>query len=97
MSLGSCFGQSTPTDSSFSTSGSLSTVTFFQVSLSNWFAGGESSVSVNGFFNAFADYREGRRKWQNTLDLGYGLLRQGSRGVEKPDDKINMVPSLGIR
>ena len=87
--------QPIPSDTSYWTSGSLSTVTFSQVSLTNWAAGGESSSSVTGFFNASADYREGRRKWENTLDLGYGLLKQGSRSVQKSDDKMNAVTKFG--
>jgi len=54
-------------------------------------------VSLNGFFQAFADYQKRRHKWQNTLDLGYGLLKQGSGRVQKSDDKINYVTKYGYQ
>ena len=33
--------------------------TFNQVSFSNWAAGGENSISMNGFVNTFANYKKG--------------------------------------
>jgi hypothetical protein len=84
-------------DTTYWKSGGLSSITFSQVSLSNWAAGGENSVSLNGFFQYFADYEKGRNKWQNTLDVGYGLLKQGDARVQKSDDKINYVTKWGYR
>ncbi len=89
--------QNTPSDTSYWTKGSLYTITFSQVSLTNWAAGGKSSSSVNGFFNTFADYREGRQKWQNLLDLGYGFLKQSNEDFQKSDDKMNLVSKYGYQ
>lgn len=72
-------------------SGGLSSLTFSQVSLSNWAAGGENSSAVNTFFSVFADKKLRKHKWQNTLDLGYGLLKQGDRQVVKSDDRISFT------
>jgi len=89
--------QTTPADTSYWKSGSQSTITFSQVSLTNWAAGGENSTAVNGFFNVFADYRKGRRKWHTSLDLGYGLLKQGEKRIRKSDDQINFVTRFGYQ
>ena len=89
--------QATPSDTSYWTSGSLSTITFSQIYLTNWAAGGENSSGINSFFSTFVDFRKDRQKWQNSLDLGYGLLKQGDRGVQKSDDKINLVTKYGYQ
>jgi hypothetical protein len=75
--------------------GGLSSITFSQVALDNWAAGGENSASVNSFLSLFADKRKNRSKWQNTLDLGYGLLKQGDSRVLKSDDRINLNTKYG--
>ena len=59
LSATSIFAQNNATiDTSYWKSGSQSTITFSQVSLTNWAAGGESSSSINGFFTGFADYED---------------------------------------
>ena len=101
--IGICFftscsiAQTVPSDTSYWIRGSLSTITFSQVSLTNWAAGGENSSGINSFFSTFADFRKDRQKWQSSLDLGYGLLKQGDRGVQKSDDKINFVTKYGYQ
>lgn len=67
-----------------------------QTALVNWSAGGESSVAVNGLFSAFANYRNGKNAWDNSLDMGYGLLNQGSNaGFRKTDDKFDFLSKYG--
>ncbi|MFM1932740.1 MAG: hypothetical protein RL226_2043 [Bacteroidota bacterium] len=67
-----------------------------QVHLENWAAGGQSSVSATGLVNLFANYKKGKGQWDNTLDLAYGLLRQGQNGVVlKTDDKIDFASKYG--
>jgi hypothetical protein len=48
-----------------------------QASLTNWAAGGQNSFGVNGLTSIFANYKKDRMSWDNSLDVGYGLLRQG--------------------
>ncbi|WP_258105550.1 DUF3078 domain-containing protein [Marinoscillum sp. MHG1-6] len=80
------------------TSGGFGSLTFSQVTLKNWAGGGQPSVSINGVMNAFADYSKGRLKWENSLDLAYGLIRQGNNGsLVKSDDKINLVTKFGYK
>jgi hypothetical protein len=77
--------------------GGLSSVTFSQVSLTNWAAGGDNSSSINSFLSLFADKRRKRVKWQNSVDLGYGLLKQGERQVVKSDDRISINTKYGYQ
>ena len=57
--------------------GGVFTATVAQTSLTNWVAGGQNSLSVNGLFSGFANYKKGKSIWDNSLDLGYGLMKQG--------------------
>ena len=68
---------------------------FSQVSLNNWAAGGQSSVSFNSISSLFAHYKKGRNTWDNYLDLGYGLVKQGDRNYIKSDDKIEFTSKYG--
>ena len=85
------------TDTTYWTKGGVGTLTFSQVSLTNWAAGGDNSVSLNGYFNVFANYARDKSLWQNDLILGYGLINQGGRGLEKTDDRINLVTQYGYK
>jgi hypothetical protein len=75
--------------------GGFFTVNLAQTSLTNWAAGGQNSVAVNGMFSAFANMIKGKSRWDNSLDLGYGLLNQGKVGFRKTDDKIDFLSKYG--
>lgn len=67
-----------------------------QVSLTNWSAGGNNSVSVAGLINVFAKYRKGKVTWDNNLELGYGVINQGdNKKWWKNDDKIQISSKFG--
>lgn len=67
-----------------------------QTSLTNWASGGENSVAVNGLVNIFANYKKDKTAWDNTLNIGYGLLRQGEEtGFKKTDDKFDFLSKYG--
>ena len=67
-----------------------------QTSLTNWAAGGQNSFSINGIMGLFANLKQGKSQWDNTLDLGYGLLKQGKdAGYRKTDDKIDFLSKYG--
>lgn len=72
-------------------------ISFSQVSLTNWSAGGQNSMSVNGRFNGFYNYKKQRMAWDNQIDLGYGLLKQGKTVWQKTDDRFELMSKLGYR
>lgn len=70
-------------------------VSLAQTSLTNWASGGQNSVAVNGIFSAFANLVKDKSRWDNSLDLGYGLLKQGGMGFRKTDDKVDFLSKYG--
>lgn len=82
-------------DTSYWQKGFLGTASFTQVSLTNWAAGGENSISLGGYMTTFANYAKDRNSWENYLELGYGLIKQGDAQFQKTNDKINIVSKYG--
>jgi hypothetical protein len=66
-----------------------------QTSLTNWAAGGTNSMALNGLVNLYANYTYGNSTWDNTLDLGYGKVKQGEGKFIKSDDKIDLMSKYG--
>lgn len=83
-------------DSGWKTENNL-TVAFSQVSLTNWAAGGQNSMSVNGRFNGFYNYKKNHLAWDNQVDVGYGLLKQGKTIWQKTDDRFELLSKVGYR
>lgn len=76
--------------------GGIISVNGQQVSLTNWSAGGNNSISVAGLINVFAKYKKGKVTWDNNLELGYGVINQGdSKKWWKNDDKIQFSSKFG--
>jgi hypothetical protein len=76
-------------------SGGVFAVNLAQSSLTNWAAGGQNSFAVNGFLSAYANYKREKSVWVNTLDLGYGVMKQGNTDYRKTDDKIDFLSKYG--
>ncbi|MEM6642669.1 MAG: DUF3078 domain-containing protein [Bacteroidota bacterium] len=86
------------TDTTYWRSGGSSALTLSQVSLTNWAAGGQNSVAINANFSGFANRTKNRGKWENSLDLAYGLINQEeSSGFSKSDDLINFVTKYSYK
>lgn len=77
--------------------GGLFSLSFTQVSLTNWAAGGQNSISGTGIVSLFADFKKESFIWNNTLDIGYGLMKQGEDGIIKTDDKIDLLSKAGMK
>ncbi len=77
--------------------GGTSTLNFSQVSLSNWAAGGQSSLSVLGLAELFANYSKGENTWNNSLTLIYGTIKIEDQKFRKSDDKIELNLKYGRR
>ena len=75
--------------------GGVFSLNLAQTSLTNWAAGGQNSFAVNGMLSTFANYKRGKTVWVNSLDLGYGLLKQGGTGYRKTDDKFDLLSKYG--
>lgn len=75
--------------------GGVFSINLTQVSLTNWSAGGQNSLSVNGLLSIFANLKKGNSTWDNSLDLGYGILYQDGSDVRKTDDKIDFTSKYG--
>lgn len=67
-----------------------------QTSLTNWASGGQNSFAVNGLFSVYANYKKDKTVWDNSLDMGYGLLKQGKNSdFMKTDDKFDLLSKYG--
>lgn len=76
--------------------GGLTGLNVSQTALVNWVAGGQNSLSLNGLGSIFATYKNSKDVWENTLDVGYGMLQQASyKGVMKTDDRIELNSKYG--
>ncbi len=80
------------------TSGGLINTAFAQTGLTNWAAGGENSLAGNGLASLFLNYKNNSSALDNTLDLGYGLLKQGNnQHARKSDDKLELTSKYGLK
>jgi hypothetical protein len=84
-------------DTSYWKFGGLGSLSFSQVSLTNWAAGGENSFSGNILANGTANYNKGKSSWETLLILGYGLMKQGDQGMKKTDDRIDFSSKYGMK
>lgn len=77
--------------------GGVATLTFSQVAMDNWAAGGQNSVSGVALFNGFANYTQGNHVWDNNLIFGYGLMKQGDDDWYKSNDRIEFASKYGLK
>jgi hypothetical protein len=75
--------------------GGVASLMFNQIALSNWAAGGQNSISGTIMVSLFANYHKNKLQWDNTLDMAYGLSKQGNLGIIKSDDKIDFSSKYG--
>jgi hypothetical protein len=104
-SLSKSYGQITTAEKSLRTQnadtiigwkkGGVFAVNLAQTSLTNWAAGGQNSFAANGIISVFANLKQGKSVWDNSLDLGYGLLKQGKEDYKKTDDRIELNSKYG--
>jgi len=77
--------------------GGFAVLTFNQVNLSHWTAGGENALSSTSILNSFANYKKDKTVWDNSLDLGYGLMKNDGSKVRKNEDKIELNSKYGYK
>ena len=70
-----------------------------QSSFTNWAAGGQNSVALNGLINLAGNYKTGMSAWDNALTIGYGkMLQKGNDlGWVKTDDRIDFLVGKPVK
>ncbi len=96
VAAGAVHAQQADTARGWSRTG-MAGATLSQVALSNWSAGGDNSVAFDLNFACGLDYKQGRRLWNNRLELAYGMSNTSSAGARKTDDKIYLSSTYGYR
>lgn len=76
--------------------GGVTTITFSQVELINWAAGGQKSAAMTGLINLFANHKKGKATLHNNLDIGYGIIKQGDGNpFIKNEDRFDFASKYG--
>ena len=69
-----------------------------QTSLTNWAAGGDNTVSFQGFVDGNANYARNEMFWNNRLQLDYGFLYASSKPIlQKSTDRIYLESKWGYK
>ncbi len=91
------FSQSdtTSTDKTNWSQGGIIGINFSNVGLKNWAGGGSDMISLSWLTSFIKNYKLENLFWDNSLDLGYGVVKQGNEGVRKSDDKIILTSKFG--
>ena len=73
-------------------------VNFSQTSLTNWAAGGDNTVSLQGYIDATANWKKKEMFWNNRLQLDYGFLYASSKPIlQKSTDRIYLESKWGYK
>lgn len=75
--------------------GGVMAVNLAQTSLTNWAAGGQNSFATNGLLSLFANLKTDKSTWTNSLDIGYGIMKQNGLDTRKTDDKFDFLSKYG--
>ncbi|MDR2040285.1 MAG: DUF3078 domain-containing protein [Bacteroidales bacterium] len=75
--------------------GGNTSLNFSQTWLSNWAAGGEPTISLNGNMTLFANYKKDKVFWENNAFLAYGIVKKGDFKAVKNDDQLNVGSRVG--
>ena len=70
---------------------------FSQASFVNWNAGGNNSVAALGNVRFERNYKFRYLKWENYLEMRYGLNAQDNQKLRKTDDAFRMGSTFGYR
>jgi len=96
LALSSGAQEPTGADTLWKFSGTTS-LNLSQLSLTNWAAGGDNSISGNALVNLSANYAKENTSWENKIALGFGLIKQGNDPTRKSDDQIDLASKLGLK
>ncbi len=69
-----------------------------QTALFNWAAGGDNTVSMQGFIDGNANYKKDAMFWTNRLQLDYGFIYASSKPIlQKSADRIYLESKWGYQ
>lgn len=86
----------TEKDTAWTISGNIN-LNFSQVSLTNWAAGGKSSMTGIFITNIAAKYKKDKVSWDNSIDFRYGFLKEEGNDLQKSDDNIDLNTKYGYQ
>jgi hypothetical protein len=80
--------------------GGMGSLTFSEVGLFNWAAGGQSNMTLIGNLNLFANRKWENAQFENSLDLAYGFIKNNflfdpSAPITKAEDKVDFNSKFG--
>jgi len=69
-----------------------------QTGLTNWAAGGDNTVTLQGFVDANANWAKNAMFWNNRLQLDYGFVYASSKPIiQKSSDRIYLESKWGYK
>lgn len=86
--------EKTQKDSIWTTGGNVG-LFLQQVGVSNWAGGGQNSLSYGMEANLFANKQTRQHTWENGLQAGYGLIKQGDKDTRKNNDVLIVTSKYG--
>ncbi len=75
--------------------GGLTSLTFNQVSLTNWAAGGDNLIGGHALLSLYARFKNSHWTWNNSLNIAFGGSKTGKQEWRKSDDKIDLRSTAG--
>lgn len=92
-------GQESQNDSipEYWTKGATFGFQFTQSAFYQWVAGGDDSYTYAGLSKLFLNYEKDNIDWKNTLDVNYGMIKQGDDPLIKSDDRVEFNSIVAIK
>lgn len=95
FSIYNSYGQSESENDSIWTKGGNFSLFLQQVGVSNWAGGGQDAMSYGGEANLYANKAKKNHTWENSLQAGYALLKQGDQDFRKNNDVLIINSKYG--
>ena len=74
----------------------MTNISFTQLALKNWVAGGFNALTLAGNIDANANYAKGKSTWDNRLQLDYGFLYSHDKPIlQKNKDRMYLESKFG--
>lgn len=77
--------------------GGMAALNISQFTQNYWSAGGQNSTTAIGLLNVYGNYNKRNIRWENSLDLEYGIQNYWSGEIGKSNDKFELNTTLGIK